>query len=398
MKIALSADFHLDMRQFNNQQRWNDFIDAFVKVTQKVEELNVDAYVIAGDVFHKYRPHPGIVRKFLKEISRLDCPVILIRGNHDSPQILFERYGGDTLHLIRDVSDTVYLNRRNPTYEIGNTCFIGLGYVGFNTRREIEKHVQGVTTDAETKIGIFHQLLDYPGVPDAQVEVSRGFLKNLGLEYILMGHYHVAYSEEKLFNPGSPEYWAFDQAEQVKVNLDNGEETVKPAKKKGFYLIETDNGEGEFVELKPARPMFCVTYETSSFNEAIHVPKIKEHLQKYNIEGAMVKSVIRGRHKFGRMNLSKDITLEKPLIHNTSIMLTPSSDLPNKIDAIKAQTEYLVERGVNKTEAHKIAEWLEHNKEKLATMQSKEILQALREVLKEKKKRTQQLKIREIIA
>ena len=381
MKIALSADFHLGMRQFNNQQRWKDFLDAFLKVTRKVEQLKVDAYVMAGDTFHKYRPHPGIVRKFLKETSSLDCPLILIRGNHDSPQIFFEKYGGDTLHLIRDVSDTIYLNRRNPTYETGDTCFIGLGYVGFNARQEIKKLVQDVQTNAETKIGVFHQLLDYPGVPNVHAEVSRGFLKNLGLDYILMGHYHAAYSEERLFNPGSPEYWAFDQAEQIKVNLDNGEETVKPAKKRGFYVIDTDSGKGKFVEIKPARPMFCVTYEASNFNEAVHLPEIKEHLEKYNLEGVMIKSIVRGRHKFGRMNLSKNLVLEKPLIHNTIIMLTPSSTLAEKIDTIKAQTEYLIERGNDKAQAQKIAEWLEHNKEKLATMQSNEVLQALRKVL-----------------
>ncbi|TET64875.1 hypothetical protein E3J49_03095 [Candidatus Bathyarchaeota archaeon] len=385
MKIALSADFHLGMRQFNIQQRWNDFLDAFVKVTRKAEQCNVDVYVMAGDVFHTHRPHPGVVRKFLREISSVNCPVILIRGNHDSPQILFERYGGDVLHLIRDVSDTVYLDRRNPIYEIGDTCFIGLGYVSFQANREIRKLVQSVVTDVETKIGVFHQLLDYPGVPEERAEVSRGFLKSLGLDYILMGHYHVAYSEKGLFNSGSPEYWAFDQAEQIKVNLDNGEETVKPAKKRGFYIIETDNGKGEFVEIKPARPMYCITYETSNFNKTIHLPKIKEHLEKYNIKGAMVKSIIQGRHEFGRMNLSKNIVLDKPLIHRTATMLTPSTVLPNKINTIKAQTQYLLERGVAKSEAHKVAEWMEHNKEKLATMRSSLLLQALREVLEEQK-------------
>jgi len=41
----------------------------------------------------------------------------------------------------------------------------------------------------------------------------------------------------------------------------------------------------------------------------------------------------------------------------------------------------LIERGIDKLKAHEIAEWLERNKEKLANMQSNEILQALREVL-----------------
>ena len=386
MRIALSADFHLDKRQFNNQQRWRDFLDTFIKISRKVGELQADAYVLAGDIFDKYRPHPGIIRSFLKEISYLDCPIILIRGNHDSPQILFEMYGGDTLHLIRDVSEIIYLNRRNPTYEREDVCFIGLGYVGFNVHKEVAKHVQDIKTKAKTKIGIFHQLLDYPGVPEDRVEVSREFLKSIGLDYVLMGHYHESYSEPGLFNPGSPEYWAFDQAEQVKVNLDSGEETIKPAKKRGFYLIETENNKSEFVEVDPARPMFCITFETNSFDDKNHLPKIKEHLEKYNIEGAMVKSIIHGRHKFGQMKLSKPILLEKPLIYIAATRFVPSRVLPEKVDIIEAQADYLAERGIEKIKAQKIAKWLEHNKEKLAEMQSKDIINALREVLKKMRK------------
>lgn len=373
------------MRQFNSQQRWRDFLDAFIKVTRKVEELKIDAFVMAGDIFHKYRPHPGVVRRFIQEIANIDCPIIMIRGNHDSPQILFEKYGGDILHLVRDVSKTVYLNNRNPTYELQNTCFIGLGYLGFNASREIANLIRSIKTKAENKIGVFHQLLDYPGVPEAMADVSRSFLMGLGLSYTLMGHYHQAYSENSLFNPGSPEYWAFDQAEQIEVNLDNGKESFKPPKKRGFIIIETDNGKSKFIELKPARPMFCITYETDTFNETIHRPMIKEHLAKYNIEGAMVKTVIRGRHKLGRMNLSKSMNLEKPLIQTTALKLTPSNVLPNELNLIKAQVQYLNERGFNNAEAQKISEWLENSKEKLAAMSSSEILHALRAVLAKEK-------------
>ena len=204
MKIALTADLHLGFRQFNNQQRWNDFLQTFINLNHKVRESKVDVFVIAGDIFDKYRPHPGLVRRFLKETTSLDIPVVLIRGNHDSPKILFEKYGGDTLHLIRDVSNCIYLNKSNPTYEAENTCFIGLGYVGFNVGQKIKEQIDGINTNAETKIGVFHQLLDYPGIPEIHSDMSRGFIKNLGLDYVLMGHYHLAYSEPKLFNSGSP--------------------------------------------------------------------------------------------------------------------------------------------------------------------------------------------------
>jgi predicted phosphodiesterase len=381
MRIALASDFHLDRRQFNRQQRWLDYINTFIEVTKRVGELAPDAYVIAGDLFEKYRPHPGVIRRFLQEVACLDCPIILIRGNHDSPQIFFERFGGDILHLLQDVSEIVYLNRENPTYELDDVCFIGLGYVGFNTKQEISSHVQRVTTALPTKVGVFHQLLDYPGVPESLVEVSRSVLKGLGLDYVLMGHWHVRYEEPGLFNPGSPEYWSFDQGEQLVVNLDTGDEKRTPAKEKGFYLIDTAKGKGEFIEITPARPMYCITFETSGFDEARHLPAIKGYLEQFNVEGAMVKTVLQGRLRYGRINLGRRLDLEKPLIHNVVTNLKSAEVAIETVDTIEAQAAYLADRGVSHDVSQRVAEWLEHGRDDLAAMQSQDLLRALRAVL-----------------
>ena len=382
MRIALASDFHLDLRQFNRQQRWQDYVNTFVKVTKRVGELAPDAYVIAGDLFEKYRPHPGVIRRFLREMSCLDCPIILIRGNHDSPQIFFERFGGDILHLLQDVAEIVYLNRENPSYELDDVCFTGLGYIGFNTEQEIASHVNGVKTDLKTTVGVFHQLLDYPGVPESLVEVSRSFLKGLGLDYILMGHWHVRYEEEGLFNPGSPEYWSFDQGEQLVVNLDTGDEKRTPAKEKGFYLIDTEKGKGEFVEVAPARPMYCVTFETGTFDEASHLPTIKRYLRYFNVEKAMVKTIIQGRLRYGRVNLGRTLNLEKPLVHNVVTNLKSAEVAIETVDTIEAQAAYLADRGVSKDMSKRVAEWLEHSRDDLAVMQSQDLLRALRAVLR----------------
>jgi DNA repair exonuclease SbcCD nuclease subunit len=382
MRIALASDFHLDLRQFNRQQRWLDYVNTFVKVTKRVGELSPDAYVIAGDLFEKYRPHPGVIRRFLQEMSCLDCPIILIRGNHDSPQIFFERYGGDILHLLQDVAEIVYLNRENPSYELGDVCFIGLGYVGFNTSHEIARHVKGVKTELKTTVGVFHQLLDYPGVPENLVEVSRSVLKGLGLDYVLMGHWHVRYEEAGLFNPGSPEYWSFDQGEQVVVNLDTGDEKRTPAKEKGFYLIDTEKDKGEFIEVAPARPMYCVTFETSDFDEASHLPTIKRYLDRFNLEGTMVKTIIQGKLRYGRINLRRTLNLEKPLIHNVVTNLKSAEVAIETVDTIEAQAAYLADRGVSKDVSKRVAEWLEHSRDDLAAMQSRDLLRTLRAVLR----------------
>ncbi len=382
MRIALASDFHLDLRQFNRQQRWQDYVNTFVNVTRRVVELAPDAYIIAGDLFEKYRPHPGVIRRFLREMSCLECPIILIRGNHDSPQIFFERFGGDILHLLQDVAEIVYLNRENPSYELGDVCFIGLGYVGFNTVQEITSHVKGVKTDLKTTVGIFHQLLDYPSVPESLVEVSRSFLKGLGLDYVLMGHWHIRYEETRLFNPGSPEYWSFDQGEQLIVNLDTGDDKKTTAKKKGFYLIDTEKDKGEFIEVAPARPMYSVTFETNAFDEAKHLPTIKQYLEQFNEEGAMVKTIIKGRLRYGRINFGRTLNLDKPLIHKVVTDLKSAEVAIETVDTIEAQAAYLTDRGVSKDVSKRVAEWLEHNRDDLAPMQSQDLLRALRAVLR----------------
>ncbi|MCK5402568.1 DNA repair exonuclease [Candidatus Bathyarchaeota archaeon] len=386
MKIALTADLHLDLRQFNRQERWKDYIDTFSNVIRKVLELDVDAFIIAGDLFEKYRPHPGVVRRFLKEVSKLNCPIILIRGNHDSPKIFFEKFGGDTLHLLQDVAKIIYLNKENPTYELDDVCFIGLGYVGFNVKKEISQHLKNIETKARVKVGIFHQLLDYPGVPENQIDVSKSFLRGLGLDYILMGHWHLKYSEDRLFNPGSPEYWSFDQGELIELNLDTGEETIKPSKEKGFYLIDTTKGAGEFIKIKPARSMYNIIYKTEEFNEAIHIQTIQKHLETFNLEGVMIKTLLHGRCKYGRINIRKEILLDKPLFHTIITQLKPSDVSIEKIDSMEAQTEYLMERGISDETSRKLAKWLATNHNRLSIMPSNELLNTLRSIIKSKKK------------
>ena len=384
MKIALTADLHLGIRQFNNKQRWQDFLDAYTKLTAKVKELKVDAFVIAGDIFNKSRPHPGVVRRFLKETAKIDCPIMLIRGNHDSPQILFEKYGGDILHLINDVSKITYLNKKNPTLRIDDVNFIGVGYESYNVPKQIKKQVMDSIDQSLFNVGIFHQLLDFSGVPEDRADVSRSFLKNLGLNLILLGHFHVPYSEECMFNPGSPEYWSFDQGECIKYDLDTEEITIKPARRTGFFVIDTNTCQGEFIDIKPARPMFNIIYETENFSEILHMSKIREYLEKYDIRDVLIKTVIKGQSKSGRTSV-KSLTLKKPLIHTPTSILKTVRSKSSKKEIFKDFKEYLIHNGVDKLVSKSIVFWIEKNKEKISSMDEREVLENIREIIRSQK-------------
>ena len=148
----------------------------------------------------------------------------------------------------------------------------------------------------------------------------------------------------------------------------------------GFFILNTNNGKTEFVKVTPARPMFNITYETDNFISRSHMPIIKDHLKKYDLEGTMVKTTIKGNNRTGRVNMSREKHLKKPIIHNTAIMLRPTNSGSDKINVVQAQTQYLVDHGLNKLQAKKIAKWIETDKERLAQMQTNEFLKALRDI------------------
>jgi hypothetical protein len=52
------------------------------------------------------------------------------------------------------------------------------------------------------------------------------------------------------------------------------------------------------------------------------------------------------------------------------------------VDTIEAQAAYLADRGVSKDVSKRVAEWLEHSRDDLAAMQSRDLLRALRAVLR----------------
>ena len=104
-------------------------------------------------------------------------------------------------------------------------------------------------------------------------------------------------------------------------------------------------------------------------------------MEKYNLQGAVVDTTVQGRCKYGRITHGKRLTLDKPLTHNFSTNLKPLGVVKEKVDTIATQATYLDERGEGKDISKRIAEWLEHNRDDLSSMQARELLTSLRSLL-----------------
>ncbi len=132
-RVLHTGDTHLGYQQYHRPERRQDFLDAFHHVATDAVDLDVDAVVHAGDLFHDRRPGlPDLLGTLdiLETLSQANIPFLGIVGNHESRRNaqwldLFE-----TMNLATRLTDT-------PTI-IGDTAFYGLDYVPRTQRKHLE--------------------------------------------------------------------------------------------------------------------------------------------------------------------------------------------------------------------------------------------------------------------
>lgn len=92
MKILHTSDWHLGQNFYNKrrEEEHQKFID-WLLIT--ITEQSIDAVIIAGDLFDTTTP-PSYARalynQFAIRMAKLDCPLFLLGGNHDSVSMLNE--------------------------------------------------------------------------------------------------------------------------------------------------------------------------------------------------------------------------------------------------------------------------------------------------------------------
>ena len=88
MKIFHTADWHLG-KKLEGYSRLNEQTDVLAEICAIAEKENPDVVIIAGDIYDTYNPPTEAVELFYKTVKKLSrnasVPVVVIAGNHDSP-------------------------------------------------------------------------------------------------------------------------------------------------------------------------------------------------------------------------------------------------------------------------------------------------------------------------
>ncbi|MFX1286637.1 MAG: exonuclease SbcCD subunit D [Promethearchaeota archaeon] len=316
-KILFVSDVHIGIRypyrvnlRTGISDRTMDFIEALARVVEYSIKEQIDIFVISGDLYDRVSIGPTLLRqvreKIWQPLLNYRIPIVLVGGNHDSPQI-FEK--GSPFGEISIIPNSIAARwpqsqkiiARNTEEEIGfvllpyMTATQAIAYAEEQIGEEIErgqhmirsqqlfrdwiKHeVQELDTKVKIIVGHFYVkgsrigIIPYPDQLPHEFIFKKDMLPLKEIDLAIFGHIHTTQVlfDGKLLVPGSLE------------RVDFGETTED----KGFYVYDTNNKKLDFVSNNPRsllRKYIEVPQDTQNPTDFIlkHLPQ--------NLEDALVR-------------------------------------------------------------------------------------------------------------
>ena len=245
MKFLHTSDLHIGKKIFECSL-YEDQRHMLSEIHRIAVEKKVDALVIAGDVYDRSLPPTEAVELldgFLTELIKEEIPVIMISGNHDSPERV--SFGGKILEKQGlYIGGTYEGNLRRVSFPNGSreTVFICLPYVkpgvvGKSNCQEAtaellaREHIN--FQDGKQYVLVTHYFVtgetgQMPELSDSETSVDVGGIDNVtadvfeGFAYVALGHIHKSQKvgQGEVYYSGTPMKFSFSETNQVKtVNI-----------------------------------------------------------------------------------------------------------------------------------------------------------------------------------
>ena len=245
MKFLHTSDLHIGKKIFECTL-YEDQKAMLSEIRRIALEREVDALVIAGDVYDRSLPSTEAVElldAFLTDFVKDEIPVIMISGNHDSPERL--GFGAGIMEKQGLYIGAVYdgslrrVSLQNGDKETVFLClpFVKPGVVGKNScqdavaeilaRENIDLH------DGKQYVLVTHYFVtgetgQMPELSDSETGVDVGGIDNVtadvfqGFTYVALGHIHKSQKVGvgEVHYCGTPMKYSFSEASHIKtVNL-----------------------------------------------------------------------------------------------------------------------------------------------------------------------------------
>ncbi|EOH98963.1 exonuclease SbcCD, D subunit [Enterococcus moraviensis ATCC BAA-383] len=263
MRFLHTADWHIG-KKLHGYDLLEEQVDAFQQILAIAKNEEVDAIVVAGDLYDRSVPSVEAIEVFNQMIVEMNLqekfPVLAISGNHDSSTRLET---GGPWFVQSDFHLNTRLDQAFQPVEMGNTQFFLLPYfepisarLFFDNEeiRTIEQAMQEVIKKMKEqfKPDMAHVLVSHFFVAgseksDSETKLMVGGLDTVPLsllesfDYVALGHLHGknALQAENARYSGSPLKFSLSEMNQ----------------KKGVWIVDTQPSETtfEFKELTPLR-------------------------------------------------------------------------------------------------------------------------------------------------
>ncbi len=240
MKLFHLSDLHIGKR-VNEVSMLEDQAHILAQILTLIDEERPDALLIAGDVYDKSIPPAEAVSlfdDFLYSVSRRGVPVLMISGNHDSPERL--AFGRRMMEGAGVYISPVYAGETTPVTlhdALGDVHFWMLPFLKpahvrrFEPEAEIESYTDAVRVAIDRmnvdfsarNVLLTHQFVTGAATCESE-ELSVGGTDNVdasvfdGFDYVALGHLHGPQNvgSSRVRYCGTPLKYSFSEEKQEK--------------------------------------------------------------------------------------------------------------------------------------------------------------------------------------
>ena len=309
MKIVHLADSHLGFSAYSRVDKWGRHLreemvyQGFKEAVDKIIEINPDAVVHAGDVFHHVRPKIRPLYVFKQNLERLidaEIPVIIISGNHDAPK----SFSAVSPFKLFEGMDGICIahSYQYERFDVGGYSFHCIPFC-LNSDDYLKQfqniHYSG--SDVLVMHGMVEALWDKRLRTVGEHELKDSFLKR-DFSYIALGHYHgQAQIANNAWYSGSIEYFRF------------GEE----GDDKGMLLVDLDKGLVEPVQVKDKNMFDLPAIECDGFSSEDLLKELQSKCDEVGLENNIVRIKLNNvsREAYKNINLRGLGQLKSMAVH-----------------------------------------------------------------------------------
>ncbi|MDG2071111.1 MAG: DNA repair exonuclease [Pseudomonadales bacterium] len=204
--ILHTSDVHLDDKMGDEGEE-SHAQRGLIDAVDKSLELDVDLFILAGDLFDHNRVKSRCLEFATAQLARVQCPVVMITGNHDcmSELSVYHRYdpleAGAHIHFIKDEQGGVI-----EFADLGVKVW-GKGIVDHHPENKPLEYVPPKDHDG-WYIGVTHGYYVERGAGMYSSLITPDEIEQSSFDYLALGHVHVfsaiKHGATHAAYPGSP--------------------------------------------------------------------------------------------------------------------------------------------------------------------------------------------------